>query len=44
MCGKLGHYARDYRFKKTQKPKVNSLKENDEIIATVSEINVIQGK
>ena len=44
MCGKPDHYARDCRFKKTQKPKVNSLEENDEIIAIVSEINAIQGK
>ena len=44
MCEKHGLYARDCRFKKTQKPEVNSLEENDEIIATVSEINVIHGK
>ena len=44
VCGKPDHYARDCKFKKTQKSEVNSLEENDEIIATVSEINAIQGK
>ena len=46
VCGKCGHYARDCRFKKkpNQEEKVNSVKDNDEIIAVVSEINVVQGK
>ena len=44
VCGKPSHYAKDCRFKKTQKPKVNSLEENDEIVTIVNEINTIQGK
>ena len=43
VCEKSGHYAKDCRFKKTPKQEVNSI-ENEDIIATVSEINVINGK
>ena len=43
VCGKSGHYAKDCRFKKTPKQEVNSI-ENEDIIATVSEINAINGK
>ena len=43
FCGKSGHYAKDCRFKKTPKQEVNSI-ENEDIIATVSEINAINGK
>lgn len=43
ICEKSGHYAKDCRHRKKQKKEgqVNSV---DEIIATVSEINAIQGK
>ncbi|URE44790.1 Retrotransposon protein [Musa troglodytarum] len=44
VCEKLDHFARDYRFKKGQKPEVNSVEGDDNIIATVSEVNVIFGK
>ncbi|KAL5582208.1 hypothetical protein UlMin_014650 [Ulmus minor] len=43
VCGKPGHFARDCRFRKKQNEvKVNAME--DEIIATVSEINAVQGK
>ncbi|KAL5556909.1 hypothetical protein UlMin_039145 [Ulmus minor] len=43
VCGKLRHFARDCMFRKKQnEAKVNAIEE--EIIATVSEINVVQGK
>ncbi|CAA3002976.1 wall-associated receptor kinase 2, partial [Olea europaea subsp. europaea] len=43
VCGKPEHYAKDCRHRKQHKKEgqVNSI---DEIIATVSEINAIQGK
>ena len=45
VCGKLGHYARDCRYKKTPRDEaVNSVKEEEEIVATVSEINAVHGK
>ena len=43
VCGKLGHFARYCRFRKKQNEmKINAIEE--EIIATVSEINDVQGK
>ena len=43
VCGKPGHFARDCMFRNKQnKAKVNAIEE--EIIATVSEINDVQGK
>ncbi|URD92252.1 hypothetical protein MUK42_28560 [Musa troglodytarum] len=44
VCGKPDHFARDCRFKKGQKSEVNSVEGDDNIIATVSEVNVIFGK
>lgn len=45
VCGKSGHYAKEcrYRKKNNTEGKVNSIKE-DNIVATVSEINAIKGK
>ena len=44
VCGKFDHYARECRFKKDKKPKVNSIVQNEDIVATISEICAIQGK
>ena len=44
VCGKLGHYARECKFKKIQKLGVNVFNENDDIVAVISEVNAIQGK
>ncbi|URE42102.1 Retrotransposon protein [Musa troglodytarum] len=44
VCGKPGHFVRYYEFKKGQKSKVNSVEGDDNIIATVSEVNAIFGK
>ncbi|XP_073314695.1 uncharacterized protein [Primulina huaijiensis] len=46
VCGKSGHYARDCRFKKKpsdKEAKINSV-EMDNIVATISHVNVVQGK
>ncbi|XP_073059693.1 uncharacterized protein [Primulina eburnea] len=46
VCGKSGHYARDCRFKKKpsdKEAKVNSVEMNN-IVATISHVNVVQGK
>ena len=43
VCGKLGHYAKDCKHRKDLKgPKVNAIEED--IIATLSEVNSVQGK
>ena len=44
VCGKLGHYARECKFKKIQKLGVNVFNENDDIVVVISEVNAIQGK
>ena len=44
VCGKFGHYARECRFKKDKKSEVNSIVQNEDIVATISEICAIQGK
>ncbi|RVW74280.1 Retrovirus-related Pol polyprotein from transposon TNT 1-94 [Vitis vinifera] len=43
VCGKPGHYARECRFRKDQKgAMVNAI--DEEIIATLSDVCVVQGK
>ena len=44
VCGKKGHYARECRHRKDQQgPKVNATQEEN-IVATLSEVNAVQGK
>ncbi|KAI9159654.1 hypothetical protein LWI28_000659 [Acer negundo] len=42
VCGKYGHYARDYGFRKKQNEEANVNATEEEIIAVMSEICVVQ--
>ena len=43
-CGKNGHFARDCRFKRGHNNEANVNSTQEELVATLSEVNAIHGK